>query len=615
MIFSVVIYYTFVSLQYSTEIQQDLQSSQNLSSIFLQASIILIVFVAVFILYSNSFFTKRRKKELGLYSLLGVRKKTIARMLFYENLIMGAFACVIGIIAGTFLSKLFTLILFRLMGYVVEVGMNFSIEAVLNTLLVFGIIFLFTSIRGYRIIYKFKLIELFQAEKTGDVVPKASLFKAISAIILLAIGYFVLLQPIESDIQFFIYLTITTITLSIGTFLFISFVTVYMLKLTQKKKSFFYNGMNLIGLTQLLYRMKENARSLTIISLLSAVTLTLICTAYSMYYFNEQRVNEFIPLSYVHQSQSKNFDEKVKQIISGDDEHPLEAELEIPVLILDGVDFEAPGNYVTNPTKIISESTFNEAVLAVNSKDTVNLSLEEAVVLKPRLTEHSLKDYSGREVRLNSDLGETNLTIVDMKLSHILPWTYPDFYLIVSDEAYGQLGSVVETEILYKGYKVENHKASEVTSNILLNLEISEDKKMYTYYNEYKKGLEMSGVNLFLLGFLGLVFLSATGSIIYFKQLTEAHAEVKKYEVLRNLGVSKKEIRSTVAKQTFFVLALPLLIGICHSLMLLEGIKTIYGASYYDLTIPTIFSMASYFVIYLGYYVLTFYSYNKVVNE
>jgi putative ABC transport system permease protein len=164
-------------------------------------------------------------------------------------------------------------------------------------------------------------------------------------------------------------------------------------------------------------------------------------------------------------------------------------------------------------------------------------------------------------------------------------------------------------------YKVHDQKGSEMTSNELLKLDESESASIYTYYNEYKKGLEMAGINLFLLGFLGLVFLAATGSIIYFKQLTEAHADRGKYDILRKLGVSKKEIRSTIAKQTAFVLALPLLIGIVHSMMILEGIKTIYGASYYNLTIPTLLSMSAYFTIYLGYYVLTLYSYNNLVNK
>src|SRR5690606_7206350 len=176
MIFSVVIYYTFVSLQYSPEVQMAIESSDAVLNIFIAGSILLIIFVAIFIYFSNSFFTKKRKKEVGLYSLLGLKKKTIGRMLFYENLIMGGMAVVFGIIIGTILSKLFTMIVLKLLDSAVEVSFGISVEAIVNTLIVFLIISLFTSFSAYRLIYRFKLIELFRAEKEGEKLPKASSF-------------------------------------------------------------------------------------------------------------------------------------------------------------------------------------------------------------------------------------------------------------------------------------------------------------------------------------------------------------------------------------------------------------------------------------------------------
>ncbi len=136
-----------------------------MSFMFGVSSIILILFVAIFILYSNSFFTRKRKKEVGLYAILGLRKKTIAKMLFYENLVMGIIALVIGIILGTLLSKLFAMILIKLMGSITDVDFGISFLAITQTVIVFMVIILFTSVQGYRLIYRFKLIELFYAEK------------------------------------------------------------------------------------------------------------------------------------------------------------------------------------------------------------------------------------------------------------------------------------------------------------------------------------------------------------------------------------------------------------------------------------------------------------------
>ncbi|MDG0791025.1 ABC transporter permease [Cohnella ginsengisoli] len=167
MLVSVVIYYTFVSLQYSKDIEAEMASSQNLRTVFMGSSVVLALFAAVFIGYSNAFFTRNRKKEIGLYALLGVRRKTIGQMLLYENLILGAVVWAAGIGLGTLLSKLFGMILVRPLGTgaTTAVGFGLSLEAAANTIAVFAIIVLATSLYSYRLIYKFSLIVLFRADK------------------------------------------------------------------------------------------------------------------------------------------------------------------------------------------------------------------------------------------------------------------------------------------------------------------------------------------------------------------------------------------------------------------------------------------------------------------
>src|SRR5699024_5085783 len=140
------------------------------------------------------------KKEVGLYFMLGLPKKTIGKMLFYENLIMGLVALVIGVLLGALLSILFSMILVNLMGSTAEIEFGLSIQAVIQTVIVFMIIILFTSIQGYRLIFRFKLIELFQAAKQGEQVPKSSAVSTILAIILLIISYWLILRPFPTEI-------------------------------------------------------------------------------------------------------------------------------------------------------------------------------------------------------------------------------------------------------------------------------------------------------------------------------------------------------------------------------------------------------------------------------
>lgn len=241
LVFSMVIYYTFVSLQYSKEIQESIELSDTMSFMFLVSSFMLILFVAIFIFYSNSFFTRKRKKEIGLYSMLGLRKKTIAKMLFYENLIMGLIALFIGLIFGTLLSKLFAMILIMLMGSTVEVDFGISVLAIIQTVIVFLIIILMTSIQGYRLIYRYKLIELFQAEKQGEKEIKASFLSAITGVVLLAVSYWLILRPFPDELDGAYLLKNygpALIALVIGTLLFFQSVIVYLLKFSKKISRF-----------------------------------------------------------------------------------------------------------------------------------------------------------------------------------------------------------------------------------------------------------------------------------------------------------------------------------------------------------------------------------------
>jgi putative ABC transport system permease protein len=618
LVFSMVIYYTFVSLQYSDKIQESIELSDTMSFMFMVSSIILILFVAIFILYSNSFFTRQRKKEVGLYSMLGLRKKTIGRMLFYENLIMGLVALVIGIILGTLLSKLFSMILIKLMGSTVEVDFGISIQAIIQTVIVFLIIILFTSIQGYRLIYRFKLIELFHAEKKGETAPKASLISTFIGIILLAVTYWLILRPFPDELtEGYLYLNygFALVALIIGTHLFFRSVTVYLLKLSQRNKSRYYKGTNLIETSQLLHRIKGNARTFTMITLLSAVTISFFGATYSGYYGNEKNAKEMAPFSYAHLSKGNELDTQVETIIEEDKNHPIKAQLDIPVIEVKGkLSFEF--DYETNPTKLISASTFNKVAEALDRDDTVALSNNQAAVIKPRLTKYTESDFKGKGTDLQLSEGSRELTFVKMIEGSILPFDYPDFYVVVSDEMFSEVSKQL-TPLTYKAYEVEKEKTTKATSKKVNKLVGNEKLQVSpSFYTDYKEGKEGNAISLFIFGFLGLVFLAATGSIIYFKQLTEANEAKGSYEILRKIGFSKKDLRKSINKQTLFVFGLPLTVGIIHSSTILNFITNfisdLIGAS---VMVPILTAVIAFVVIYIGYYVLTVKTYNNIVNK
>lgn len=616
MIFSVVIYYTFVSLQYSPEVQNAIESSDSILNIFIAGSVVLVLFVAIFIFYSSSFFTKKRKKEVGLYSLLGLKKKTIGKMLFYENIIMSGIAVIIGIVIGTILSKLFTMIVLKLLDTAVEVSFGLSIEAIVKTIIVFLIICLFTSFNAYRLIYRFKLIELFRAEKEGEKVPKQSFLAAIASIILIGISYWLGFQPPIENKQVLTNLLLFIFCIVFGTYLLFRFLTIYLLKIIQNKKTSYYKGTNLIGISQLLYRINGNARTLTIIALLSAITISAISVGYSFYYTNEKQAEKEAPFSYMHISTSDAVDKEIEDVIQSNSEHAVIGKMDIPVIHVNGeVTSPLLQDYLRNgPIKIISENTYNKALKILGKESNIQLTGNQTIGIRPLLTEYTTADYEGHTVTIQLPNKELDLEFSAMVEDRMMPWSYPDFVMIVSNRLFSEMAAQVNP-ITIKAYEVEGEKTTKDT-NAQLEKIASEEMYLTTYYNIYRKGLESGGLNLFILGFLGLVFLAATGSIIYFKQLTEAHEDQSRYEILRKIGVSKKEVNRIIRKQMLFVFGLPLIVGIVHGFVILQIAANIFSVLIgTNLTVPIVVTTLVYFMIYLGYYLLTLTTVKNTVNN
>lgn len=621
MMFSVVIYHTFVSLQYSTDVQASIALSKNVEVTFKTASFVLILFVFIFIWYSNSFFTRKRKKEVALYSLLGVRKRSIGKMLFYENLIISTIVLAAGILIGTLLSKMFGMLLLKLLGTTAEIGFHVSGSAILNTTLVFAVIILITSIQGYRLIYRFKLIDLFQADKQAESVPKASPLLALLAAILLATGYVFISLSFDSESDLMRNYGVAFVGITLGTYLLFRCLTVFLLRLAQKNKARYYRGLNVVGTSQLLFRMRGNVGTLTIIALLSAFTLLATDIAFSQYYTNTKHAEQTSPFSYMHLSQGQAFDEQVNRIIAADSKHAVTAAIDIPVIKSSGRTSSSvvfPERYSEEedkPVKIISTTTYGVIAKALHLERAVNPAAGEAVAVKTMYTDYSLSDYKKEKLTLELPTRSWELSFSDLLEDRILSWSFPDFVIVICDDLYGDLKDL-SSEVLYKAYKVEGESSTAETATELMLLDGAEKAGLTSYYHEYKTGLEDTGIGTFVAVFLGLVFLAATGSILYFKQLTEAHSDKERYTILRKIGVTRKEIRASILKQSLFIFGLPLLLGITHSIVVVNAMSKLFSNLVdVNFTVPVLFSTALYVMIYLFYYILTVTSFNKIVND
>ncbi len=601
MVVSVVICYTFNSLVYTPEIKNAVNNMEDMMS---GTFFVLIGFIAVFIGYSNAFFTKKRKKEVGLYSLLGVRKKIIARMLFFENVIIGAITLICGLTLGIILSRLFIMLLLKLVGAPVDVSFSIPMEAIMTTTITFTVITIFTSLQSYLLIYRFKLIELFQAEKKGEKVPKASIISTVVSVILLVSSYWLMFNEMAM---------LSMPLVVIGTYLLFRSLTVYLLKRAQKNKQNYYKGINIIGTSHLLYRIKGNALMLTVIALLISIALPYLQAGFSEYLITEKEAHEIAPFSYIHLSKDETSDNQIKRVIAKDKDHPITAQLDIPIIQVKGKTSAPFPDKDDLSINLISENRFHKMNKVLKLGDIPKLASEQAIAFKQYIN-HPVSNFTGHQVSILLPEGKYTFKLEKLEKKSIRLTSGPELlYIVVDDAMFNRVAKQV-SPITYKAYKVEDEKTTEETSKIVMKL-AGQDTHMRTFYEEYKKLKAFTGMKIFLISSLALVLLVATGSVIYFKQLTEAHSDKNRYEILRKIGVNRKEVRTTIAKQTLFIFLLPLIVGILNAGMSTMSLTLQYSMNIQQDIISFMYAMTTYGVIYLVYYVLTINSYNRIVNK
>ena len=596
MVFSIIIYFTFVTLKYNDEISALTGTSQKIQGLMNASSIILLFFIVIFIAYSNSFFMKKRKKEVALYSLLGVRKQKIGLMLFFENLVIGLISLVLGIVIGFFMSKILLTILVRLMGYEVVANFTLSGQAVLNTAVIFAILFLFTSLQGYRVIYQFKLIDLFHAEKQGEKMPRASIFAAIVGTLLVGFGYYTSVTDIftSSIWRFFTILGTPLLVIGVtivGTYLLFHSVSVFVLTALKKATTWSWKGLNLIGVSQLLYRIRGNAKSLSIIAILSATTITAGGAVFGIYYNTESSVRLAMPNTFMWKGDTVNFSQQ--DVVYNE--------------ALNVKNLRVDNDFSFFEYTLLKESDYNHLAKLQGVERELHVADGSTILLDSMYDERFSHDFTGEEFTLaNGD----SFYVEKMYTESVLNFFPAGTVLVVNNQEFAKTNA---EDMVMQAVGMKNDlKQQEVSKVIYDQLSPEQQASFSSVPKSYEESMASVGSLLFVGSFLGLVFLAATGSIIYFKILTEAEEDQAKYAILNKIGVSGKQMIKTIAGQVAVIFGAPLLVGILHSAFALTALSQLFDM---DITKPVIIWMLAYTAIYAIYYIFTVRSFYKIVKQ
>lgn len=554
----------------------NVSDSGTLKYLLFLGAIITGIFAFIFLFYTNSFLIKQRKKEFGLFNILGMEKRHIVKIMFLETLFISLISLVVGILGGIAFSKLLALLLFKLINFNVVFGFEIPIKAVVITIGLFSTIFIVNLIYNILQVHMANPIELLRGGSVGEKEAKTKYFSAIVGVISLGIGYYLALKvksPLEALTCFFI----AVMFVILGTYNLFNAGSIALLKYLRKNKNYYYKTNHFISVSGMIYRMKQNAAGLANICILSTAVIVTLSTTVSLYVGMEDVLRTRFPRNIiVRGSDISDIEaEKIEGIIN---EQTTKADISVEniysirdmsfLTFQDGANFTlmTEENYLNSNATILEFITLDE----YNKMENKNASLDKGEALVYELQGEivgdtiSLNDYKlNIKERLNSFKYEDN----GSSMSN----TY--FIVVDSLEEIQQIHKVLEGEedmpelSYYYGFDVDADSETQINlttslRNAVSDLDLSlgiEGPEIYRaeFYTLYG--------GLFFLGlFIGLLFIMATVLIIYYKQIAEGFDDKDRFEIMQKVGMSHSEIKKSIHSQVLTVFFLPLITAIIH---------------------------------------------------
>ncbi len=628
MIIGVVIQFTFSSLIFNEDVLAALENEENFQVGLIAASIVVFLFIIFFILYANTFFMNQRKKEFGMYLLYGMSERQIALMVFVETFILSSISLVIGILTGGLLSKFSGMLLMNLMQYDEVISFTFPLEAIGATIVLFIILTGIISIQSYFSVRRIQLVELFHSGTNLGKLQPASKLLALLSILLLGMAFFLISRD-GTSIVWEDYRLASIIVMAIGlvggTYLFFRQFSGWLLEIVSRGRK--YNeGNRVLWTSSLRFSIRGNALNLTSISLFSAAIIILVGFVAINYAVQLDGSTKNFPNDIAFESQDEHIQHQIETLIH-ESNHPvithetIEGILVNPVTNRD-VAFEQ-SDYLTEDILLFSETQFNDIVALRGDDQEVNLHGQEAIVLSKIDTpkQFTQDDQSEFTVKVGD---ESTFHLIERKdyallgpasnLSNTNVFLHLAIF-IISDEAYATIQNSQNTQ-MYELYQIENAKdASALSAQIQAIVSQSPDIYYSAFADGYAIQAESSALLLFTAAFLAVIAVFALGSIIYFKQLREATDEQKQYAILRKIGVSNTEMKKVIRKKLLFVFLPPLILGMLHSLFIMNYSIFEEVRDFPQLTSIMWAILIIYFVIYFLFYVSSTNLYYKIVNQ
>lgn len=590
-IFCIAMIYMMEFLRDCPTLDQAVRQADEVRMIVFTGEIVVEIFCIIFLIYSNSFLMKRRQKEIGLYNILGLERNHIGIVMFLETIITSIGSLAGGIAAGIIGSKLALLLLLKLLHIPSVLGFYISVKGIFTCLFMFGIVFLMILFLNLAKIHLSRPVELLRGNNTGEKEPAAKWLMALIGFICLGAGYYLAVTT-ESPIKAITIFLLAVILVMAGTYLLFTAGSIVILKFLRRRKSFYYRTGNFISISGMLYRMKQNA-----IEAFEKVIAD-----------NKVPVEKSVEEIYLDIVCSKNGDQ---------------------ILI-------KPANTIRNSDSVLVLSLLNQAEYERLTGISANLNDGEIFAWYPSAVQKDSVTVDETEFTVKKWLDKNPLTCGEDAVSDnaVLVVTDEDFKKFdeMRTEMYKGVSSAPAGEdlTLHLGLDITGSETDkidfgtpvmEVVKDLKKNGGLSENSWITSgiRQQEYESYYADNGSLLFIGIFLGSLFLMGTAMIIYYKQISEGYEDQKRFEIMQKVGLSRREVRSSVRRQILMVFFLPLLMAMLHITMAFPMIRRmllLFGMTNTKLFIGcTAGTVLIFAVVYGLIYLMTARSYYHIVER
>ena len=634
-IFTIASFYILTSLSLGKNLDKLPQGISATKQVLGFGVIVIAIFSAIFLFYTYSFLIKRRVREFGLYSVLGMTKKQIARILILETIFIAVITLVFGLAFGLLFDKLMLLVLLKLFTAGVSFGFVITPIAVFLTILLFGGIFFLLLIYTVVKISRLKIVALLKEENNGEREPKARFILAILGLGLTGYGYY-LAQTIQNPIKAITMFFIAVLAVIFGTYLIFMAVSITVLKLMKNNKTFYYKPKNFISVSGLLYRMKRNAVGLANICILSTMVLVTMGTTSALYAGSEDAYNTRFPRDIIINGY-RSTEGKLAEIEKNVKKATQDAGVETKDLVsynmlnvvgrLNGTEINYESEFTGSFDKIKSIVVLELKDYNKVSKEQKTLNDGETLLFIDKKGKYEANEIAVQGVNLKI---KEKLTDFPGALGTAAANIMDTYYVVVKDNAdvkkiesalkkklnisdgEGEIFNYVGFNISDKSKEakvIENFKQLEKEGNINIEGKAENEINFKGFYASF----------LFIGVFISMIFVVSQVVIMYYKQISEGYEDKGKFGIMRKVGLTDKQIKQSIRSQVLMIFFAPLAVATLHTVVaypFIEKILKLFLATDNNVfLIALAVTIAVFAVFYLIVYLITSRIYYRIIKE